>query len=115
MLPRKKRLTRKDISLFFSSKNKFVKGDLVSLRVRVSKLDTRFAFVASSDKKRNATERALARRRMSFVVEQLLKLNKIKQGLDIMFFIRLSDKKCPSFNLIKNDIITLLTKVKILI
>ena len=108
MFKKSLRLTKREIKLFFNSKPRYTKGGYVVLRyLKNKKPHSRFAFIVSGPKK-FAVGRNLARRRMSEAVE--LVYNKIPPGYDLVFFLKLVEKKVPTFKLIKEETNNVLNK-----
>src|SRR3989344_79120 len=103
MLKKASRLGRADLAKVFMSKTRSFRGKIVSVRVSLNnKQKTRFAFIVPGPKKRGAALRNLARRRMSEAAKSFLKA--IPAGRDIVFFIKLLERKAPSFAEIREDI-----------
>ena len=99
---------KKDIEKFFEGRFRNYKFGSVLLRVarNESKMPM-FAFIISSSLKRNAVARNLTRRRMSEIAVELAP--KINNGLNLVFSFKLSQKKAPSFQGLKDDMINLLS------
>lgn len=108
MLPKKERLGRKDIELFFREKTKTYRGSVLLLKIkkRTTKKDVRWAFAISSAIKKNAVARNKTRRRMNEIAENLK--GSIPAGLDMVFLIKLNTKQPPSFKTLKDDMIHIL-------
>lgn len=107
MLPKKERLGRKDIELFFREKTRFYKGKLITLKIRKrSSNGIRWAFIISSTIKKNAVARNKVRRRMNEIA-QILK-ESIHDGFDLVFLIKLNTKRPTSFLTLKDDMIHVL-------
>lgn len=107
MLPKELRLGRKDLEEFFREKNRFYKGNMIDCRVHKSKKNhVRWAFVVSSDVKKNAVARNKARRRMNDVASRLQKT--IIGGWVFVFLLRLHNKQSPSFGVLQDDMIQIL-------
>ena len=110
MLKKALRLGRADLAKIFKSKTRSFRGKIVSVIVfRNDKQKNRFAFIVSGPKKRGAALRSLARRRMSEAAKSFLKTIPAArlqdgQGRDVVFFIKLSERRVPSFAEIREDI-----------
>ncbi len=103
MLKKALRLGRADLAKIFKSKTRSFRGKIISVRVsRSGKQKNRFAFIVSGPKNRGAALRNLAKRRMSEAAKSFIKT--IPSGRDVVFFIKLSERKVPSFREIKEDI-----------
>ncbi|MDP3934991.1 MAG: ribonuclease P protein component [Candidatus Giovannonibacteria bacterium] len=103
MLKKALRLGRADLAKIFRSKTRSFRGKIVSVKVfRNGKFINRFAFIVSGPKNRGAALRNLARRRMAEAAKSFLKT--IPAGRDVVFFIKLSERKSPSFTEIREDI-----------
>lgn len=106
MLKKGLRLGRKDLETFFRSKSRHFRGNIVTMRARRnSKSVNRFAFVVSGVKSRGAALRNLARRRMAEAVQKMG-----GAGWDIVFFVKLSERKVPSFDDLKKDVKYVISK-----
>ena len=115
MLPKKERLGRKDIELFFREKTKTYKGSVLLLKIkkRTTSKDVRWAFAISSAIKKNAVARNKTRRRMNEIAENLKE--SIQGGLDMVFLIKLNTKRPPSFKTLKDDMIHILKSCGVLL
>ena len=113
MLKKDSRLSRKDLKDIFSAKGGSAsggksktwgfRGKIISVRVfRNEKQKNRFAFIVSGPKNRGAVLRNLTKRRMSEAAKSFIKT--MPAGWDVVFFIKLSERKVPSFVEIKKDI-----------
>ena len=107
MLKKSLRIDRRGLEVFFSarggSKPRSFYGKIVAMRARRNNSTTnRFAFVVSGPKTRAAHLRNLARRRMAEAVRTMLKI--IPPGRDVVFFLKLNERKVPSFAALKEDI-----------
>jgi|SRR3989344_394829 len=103
-----RKLSKKDLKEFFGKRPRVFHGNLLLLRVCPQNLGfSRTAFIISSSVKRNAPARNLTRRRISEVVRLILP--EIKKGLDLVFSHKLENKKAPSFKVLKDDILKLLS------
>lgn len=101
-------MKKKDIDRFFAERFKVYRAKKTTLRISRNGLNVlRTAFIISSGVKKNAVARNKTRRRMSEIVRSLFP--HIKIGYDLIFSYKLEDKKAPSFEDLKNDIIKLLT------
>lgn len=97
------RMGRKDLEEFFKRKSFSVRGKTLSARISANKLGRqRFAFVVSGPKNRGAVLRNLAKRRMSAAVEKFYKAG--EAGNDIVFFMKLSQRRVPEFEVIREDV-----------
>ncbi|QQG42696.1 MAG: ribonuclease P protein component [Candidatus Giovannonibacteria bacterium] len=97
------RISRKDLERFFKQKSFGVRGETLSARVSANRIGkARFAFVVSGPKNRGAALRNLARRRMSAAVEKFLET--AKTGRDIVFFMKIQDRRVPEFKIIMEDV-----------
>jgi len=103
MLKKALRLGRADLAKIFRLKTRSFRGKIVSVRVfRNEKQKNRFAFIVSGPKNRGAALRNLVKRRVSEAAKSFIKT--IPIGRDVVFFIKLSERKAPSFAEIKEDI-----------
>lgn len=86
------------------------------MRVRCnSKNINRFAFVVSGIKSRGAALRNLARRRMAEAVQKIGAVGVGSDGIvgagrDIVFFLKLNERKIPPFKAFKKDIKHVISK-----
>lgn len=112
MLPKRSRLNRKELSLFFKQKYFFKKGAAVLLRYqRKQKHKSKVAFVVSGPKK-SAVARNLAKRRMSEIVASAF--NQLPKSYDMVFSFKLGqDKKVPSADEFKKDIVNVISTLNI--
>lgn len=116
MLKKDLRLNRKDLNLFFKKKTGFTAGNLVSVRFMKNSLNiNRFAVVLTFSggipKKGRAVKRNLIRRRILEIIR--LAIGKLGSGLDIVFFVKISNKSTPKFNELKEDISYVLHRSRI--
>ena len=104
MLSKQFRHDTKSLAAFFHAKSYFVKGSVVSLKIRKNRNNTtRWAFLVSSSIKKNATTRNLTKRRMREAAKKLIPI--VKKGLDIVFLLKLYSKRAPSFTTLEDDMI----------
>ena len=110
MLKKALRLGRADLAKIFRSKTRSFRGKIISARIlHNEKQKNRFAFIVSGPKNRGAVLRNLTKRRMSEAVKSFLKTilparPPDRRGRGVVFFIKLSERKAPSFKEIKEDI-----------
>ena len=103
------RMSRKDLERFFKRKSFGARGKTLSARVSENRIGAaRFAFVVSGPKNRGAALRNLAKRRMSAAAEEFYKTAKSRpahrSGRDIVFFMKIPDRRVPEFKIIKEDV-----------
>ncbi len=104
MLPKQSRLNRKDLEVFFRGKTRFYKGSMLNLKIHKSaNSKVQWAFVVSSDIKKNAVARNKTRRRMNDIAFKLQ--SSIIGGWDLVFMLRLQKKQPPSFKVLQDDMI----------
>jgi len=107
MLKKSLRLGKRDLEGFFKAKSRFCPGNLLQMRFLPAAEATKWAFVVSSSVKKNAVARNLVRRRMAEIARDLG--DQIKKNADLVFFLKLGEKKTPSYEKLKNDMIRILT------
>jgi ribonuclease P protein component len=112
MLPKRDRLTKKDIQLFFSSKNRLVRGATMMMRFQGNKQSkNRWAVVVSSSVKKNAYHRNTTRRRIFAIIRSIQ--DRIPTGFDFIISTRLTKKSSLSSRLLKDDMIQILHTCKL--
>lgn len=112
-LKRQNRLLVKDFKVLQSQKGGFwAKGVLLSIKsVKNNLLQSRFGFVVSTKVSKKAVERNRIKRRLRDIIRK--NIDNIKAGFDIVVIASpLSNK--AKYQIIKDDLIDLLKKLKLL-
>ena len=98
---------RRDIGEFFKKKSRSFYGGLLRLKALPANGETKWAFMVSSSVKKNAVARNLTRRRMAEAAGDIQ--GKMKKGYYLVFFFKLENKKAPSYQGLKGDMIKTLS------
>jgi len=111
VLPKKYRLTKKEIEKFFQREKVFYGRFVVLKKIKNFLPISRFGFVISQKISKKAVLRNKIKRRLNEVIQKILK--EIKPGYDIVFFVKKGIEK-QQFLLLKKEIEDLLKKVNLL-
>lgn len=107
-LPRVNHLTKKkDFDVIFKEGNA-VKGNFLFIKYKKNALpNSRFAFIVSVKVAKKAVTRNRIRRQLSELVRR--NIDKIKDGYDVLVMIKKEEKD----DILKSELLTLLTKVSL--
>lgn len=98
-------MTKKEIEKFFAGRFKTYRATKTILRIQKNNLNSaRIAFIVSSAVKKNAVARNKTRRRMSEITRKI----DLNPGADLIFSVKLTDKRPYLFKFLKEEIEKLL-------